>query len=58
MLLLFQTMNGVRSNNLSLEYQGFTAPVVCKEKGIRTNEFVAKTQFLWVFFGILVLRSL
>ena len=40
---MFQTMNSVRSNNLSLKYQilsGF------KDKEIRKLELVAKTQFL------------
>ena len=33
--LIFQTMNSVRSNNLSLNYQRLT-PLGCKDKGIRT----------------------
>ena len=45
---IFQTMNSVRSNNLSLKYQSFTT-VGCKDIGIRKFEFVAKTQFLSVF---------
>ena len=42
---IFQTMNYVRSNNLSLKYQRFT-PSGCKDTGIGKFEFVAKTQFL------------
>ena len=38
-------MNSVRSNNLSLKNQRFT-PSDCKDIGIRTFEFVAKTQFI------------
>ena len=34
-----------RSNNLSLKYQSFT-PLGCKDIGLRTFKFVAKTQFL------------
>ena len=40
-----QTMNSVRSNNLSLKYQRFT-PSGCKDIGIIKFEFVAKTQVL------------
>ena len=42
---MFQTMNSVKLNNLSLKYQRFT-PLGCKDIGIRIFEFVAKTQFL------------
>ena len=42
---IFQTINSVRSNYLSLKYQRYT-PSVCKEVGIRKFEFVAKTQIL------------
>ena len=38
-------MNSVRSNNLSLKYQGFP-PLGCQDIRIRKFEFVAKTQFL------------
>ena len=44
----FQTMNSVRSNSLSLKYQGFP-PLVCQDKRIGKFEFVAKTQFLYSF---------
>ena len=40
---IFQTMNSVRSNNLSLKYQRFTPWVII---GIKKIEFVANTQFL------------
>ena len=40
---MFQTMNSVRSNNLSLKYQ---IPSGFKDKEIRKLELVAKTQFL------------
>ena len=43
--LIFQTINSIRSNSLSLKYQRFT-PSGCKDKGVRKYEFVAKTQFL------------
>ena len=42
--LIFQTMNHVRPNNLSLKYHRF-APSGCKDIQIRKFEFVAKTQF-------------
>ena len=42
---IFQTMNFVRSNYLSLKYQSYT-PSGCKDIGIRKFEFVAITQFL------------
>ena len=42
---IFQTMNFVRSNNVSLKYKRPT-PSDCKDIGIRKFEFVAKTQFL------------
>ena len=42
---IFQTMNSVRSNSLSLKYQGFP-PLGCQDIRIRKFEFVAKTQFL------------
>ena len=45
-LQIFQNMNSVRSNNLSL-YQRFT-PSGCKYIGIRQPEFVAQTQFLYM----------
>ena len=43
--MIFQTMNSVRSNNLSLKYQKFTT-LDSKDKGIIKLEFVTKTQFL------------
>ena len=42
---MFQTINCVKSNNLSLKYWIF-APSGFKEIGITKFEFVAKTQFL------------
>ena len=42
---IFQTLNYVGSNILSLKYQRFT-PSDCKEIWNRTFELVAKTQFL------------
>ena len=44
--LIFQTMNSVRLNSLSLKYNWFT-PSGCKDIEIRTFEFVANTQFLY-----------
>ena len=44
---LFQTMNSVRSINHSFKYQRLK-PAGCKDIGIRTSEFVTKTQFLYV----------
>ena len=41
---IFQTMNSVRSNSVSLKYQRPT-PSGCKDIGVRKFEFVAKTQF-------------
>ena len=41
--LVFQTMNSVRSNNLSLKYQRFS-PSYNKNKGIRLFQNLAKTQ--------------
>ena len=43
---IFQSINSVRSNNLSLKYQRFT-PSDCTEVGIRIFEFVTKTQILY-----------
>ena len=43
--LIFQTMNSVRSNNLSLKYQRFT-PSSCRDIVIRKFKFVAKTPVL------------
>ena len=37
----FQTMNSIRSNNITLKYQRFT-PSGRKEVGIRKFEFVAR----------------
>ena len=39
-------MNYVRSNSLSLKYQGLP-PSGCQDIGINKFEFVAKTQFLY-----------
>ena len=44
---IFQTMNSVRSINLSLKYQRFR-PSGCKDTDIRKFEFVAKTLLLLV----------
>ena len=44
--LIFQTINSVRSNSLSLKYQRFTTSG-CKDIGVRKCKFVAKTQFLF-----------
>ena len=43
-IFVIQTINSVRSNNLSLKYQRFT-PSDCKDVLVRKFEFVAKTQF-------------
>jgi len=48
-------MNSVRSNSLSLKYQGFP-PLGCQDIRIRKFEFVAKTQFLY-FFPAIVLKK-
>ena len=51
--LIFQTMNAIRSNNVSLKYQRLT-PLGCKDIGFTKTEFVAKTQFLsFLFNGLL-----
>ena len=44
--LIFQTMNSVRSNNISLKYQRFTT-LGFQDIGIRKSEFVSKNQLLW-----------
>ena len=49
--LIFQTLNFVRSKNLSLKYQR-TTPSVCNDIGIGKFEFLAKTQFLWGMGGL------
>ena len=41
-----ETMNSVRSNNISLKYQRFTT-LGSKEIGIINSEFVTTTQFLY-----------
>ena len=46
--LMFQTMNSVMPNNLSLKYQRFTSSD-CKDIGINQFEFLTKTQLLWSF---------
>ena len=38
-------MNSVRSNSLSMKYQG-CPPAGCQDIGIRKLEFLAKTHFL------------
>ena len=43
--LIFQTMNSVGSNSLSLKYQRFTSSS-CEDILIRKFKFVARTQFL------------
>ena len=45
MPLIFQTMNAVRLNNVSLKYQRFTSSGY-KVIGLTKIEFVAKSQFL------------
>ena len=50
-------MNSVRSNSLSLKYQGFSPPG-CQEIGIIKFEFVAKTQFLLLNENFKFLRVL
>ena len=47
--LIFQTLNSVKSNNVSLKCQRPT-PSGGKDIGIRKFEFVAKTQFLLLFY--------
>ena len=47
--LIFQAMNYVRLNNLSLKYQRLS-PSSWKDISIRKSEFVTKTQFLWATF--------
>ena len=42
---IFQTINSVRSNNLSLKYQRFIS-TGCRDIEIRKFEVVAKAQFL------------
>ena len=46
--LIFETVNSVKSNGLSLKYQRF-ASSGCKDIGFRKFEFAAKTQFLYHF---------
>ena len=49
--LIFQFMNSVRANSLSLKCQSFT-PSGYKDIGIRTFEFVAKSEFLYAYFVV------
>ena len=49
--LLFQTINFVMSNNLSLKYQRYT-PSGSKDIRIKKFEFVAKIQFLYMVLEI------
>ena len=49
-------MNSVRSNCLSLKYQGFPTSG-CQDIGSRQFEFVAKTQFLWLISMITILAN-
>ena len=51
--LIFQTMNAIRSNNVSLKYQRLT-PLGCKDIGFTKTEFVAKTQFLLMFLTVIL----
>ena len=44
-LMIFETMNSVRSNSLSLKCHRFTS-LGCTDIGIRKFHFVTKTQFL------------
>ena len=44
--MIFQTINSVTSNNLSLKYQRFTL-AGCKDMGTIPFELLAKTQFLF-----------
>ena len=44
---IIQTMNYVKSNSISLKYQGFP-PSDSQDIGIRKFEFVVKTQFLYI----------
>ena len=48
---IFQTMNSVRSNSLSMKYQG-CPPAGCQHIGIRKLEFLAKTHFLFGFLKV------
>ena len=48
--LIFQTMNSVLSNNLSLKYQRFI-PLICNDIRIRKFEFVAKLNSFIVNFS-------
>lgn len=43
--LKFQTMNYVRFKKLSWRYPKFIIPLGCKDTGIRTIQFVTKTQY-------------
>ena len=55
---VIDTMNSVRSNNVSLKYQRPT-PSGCKDIGIRKFEFVAKTQFLlWIALELAWFKNL
>ena len=50
-------MNAVRSNNVSLKYQRFT-PSGYKVIGFTKIEFVAKSQFLYLNYGLIVFYKL
>ena len=53
--LIFQTMNSVSSNSLSLKQQMF-APSGCKDIGIWKLEFVGKTKFLYIMKTIVITK--
>jgi len=55
-LQIFQTMNSVRSNDISLKYKRFTT-LDSKDKGIIKSEFVTKIQFLFSFPKYLYLEE-
>ena len=54
--LIFQTMNYVRTDILSLKYQRFVLSGY-KDKGIRKFEFVAKTQIIYSVYSSLTINS-
>ena len=59
---MFQIMNSVKSNNLSLKYKRLTLSD-SKDKGVRKFQFVAKTQFLFnkkvtIDFSVFSLRKI
>ena len=50
LFIIFQIMNSTISNNLSRKNEWFRRSGY-KDKGIRTFEFMAKTQFLFGFYA-------